>query len=169
MAIEDLKRILLSPALFRLDRSLALRLVPLLYGTGLFAVLIWAIKHLFATFGQNFGNGLWGLLEIIAFGSVALLVLRIACEALLLHFHAHEEAAEVLPEDRVPTTLLEDIGDALHDIAEAVEDEEDDYITPATDPAPYARDPVTGEPAPGALPRKPMMRRTARRTPLPKV
>lgn len=170
MAIEDIKRIVLSPALFRLDRALALRLVPLLYGAGLFAILIWAVKHLFAAFGQNFGNGLWGLLEIIAFGAVALLALRIVCEGLLLHFQQREEAGEVLPEDRVPTTLLEEIGDALHDIADAVEDDPDDYITPATDPAPYARDPVTGAPTTrGTGGPRPIVRRTARRTPQPKA
>lgn len=167
MPIEDLKKILLSPALVRLDRRLAPRLVPLLYGAGLLAILVWAVKHLFAAFGQDFGNGLWGLLEIAAFGLLALLALRIVCEGVLAYFRMAGDEGALELEHRVPSTLLEDIGDALADIADAVDDE-DDYITPATDPPPYAQE-GPGEPAPGALPRKPVYRRTARRTPAPRL
>ena len=64
MTLDDLKRIFLGPTLFRLDTILSPRLVPVLYAAGLLALLLWAVGHLFATFGRNFGDGLWGLLEI---------------------------------------------------------------------------------------------------------
>ncbi|SFZ82212.1 protein of unknown function [Devosia enhydra] len=166
MPIEDIKKILLSPALFRLDRRLAPSLVPLLYAVGLFGVLIWAVKHLFATFGENFGNGLWGLLEIITFGTLALIGLRILCEGVLAYFRMADDEGALEPEHRVPSTLLEDITDALEDIADVVDDE-DDYITPATDPPPYASG-RPGEPSSGAGARRPGYRRTARRTPAPR-
>jgi len=82
MTLDDLKRIFLSPTLFRFDTILAPRLVPLLYASGLAALLLWAVSHLFWTFGSNFGNGLWGLLEIVVFGVLWLIILRVACEAL---------------------------------------------------------------------------------------
>ncbi len=69
MTSDDLKRIFLGPTLFRLDTVLSPRLVPILYATGLAAILLWAVAHLFATFGSSFGNGLWGLLEIVVFGA----------------------------------------------------------------------------------------------------
>ncbi|MGV3651421.1 MAG: DUF4282 domain-containing protein [Devosia sp.] len=165
MPIEDIKKILLSPALFRLDRRLAPKLVPLLYAVGLFGVLIWAVKHLFATFGENFGNGLWGLIEIVTFGALAVIGLRILCEGVLAYFRMAEDEGALEPEHRVPSTLLEDIGDALQDIAEAVDDE-DDYITPATDPPPYA--PERSAEAIAGAGRRPAYRRTARRTPVPR-
>ena len=66
----------MGPTLFRLDTILSPRLVPLLYVAGLGALLLWAVAHLFATFGTNFGNGLWGLLEIVVFGTLGLVVLQ---------------------------------------------------------------------------------------------
>ena len=160
MTSDDLKRIFLGPTLFRLDTLLSPRLVPVVYVTGLGAILIWAIKHLFATFGTNFGEGLWGLLEIAVFGAFMLVVLRAACEALLVYFKAHEEAADAVSRTRISSSLLEDVRDAINDIAD--DDDEivdvDDLITPATVPAPDVE--ITP-------PRGP--RRTARRTPGPKL
>jgi hypothetical protein len=159
MTSDDLKRIFLGPTLFRLDTILSPRLVPVVYVTGLGAILIWAIKHLFATFGVSFGEGLWGLLEIAVFGAFMLVVLRAACEALLVYFKAHEEATDEVARSRISSTLLEDVRDAIHDIAD--EDEMvdvDDLITPATVPAPDVE--ITP-------PRGP--RRTARRTPGPRL
>jgi hypothetical protein len=160
MTSDDLKRIFLGPTLFRLDTILSPRLVPVVYFTGLGAILIWAIKHLFAAFGTNFGEGLWGLLEIAVFGAFMLVVLRAACEALLVYFKSNEETADAVSRTRIASTLLDDVRDAIHDIAD--DDDEyvdvDDMITPATVPAPDV------EIAP---PRGP--RRTARRTPGPKL
>ena len=160
MTSDDLKRIFLGPTLFRLDTILSPRLVPVVYVTGLAAILIWAIKHLFATFGVNFGEGLWGLLEIAVFGAFMLVVLRALCEAALVFFKAHESAAESVSRTRISSTLIEDVRDAIHDIADDEDDmmDVDDMITPATVPAPDVE--ITP-------PRGP--RRTARRTPGPKM
>ena len=160
MTSDDLKRIFLGPTLFRLDTILSPRLVPVVYVTGLGAILIWAIKHLFATFGTNFGEGLWGLLEIAVFGAFMLVVLRAACEALLVYFKANEEATDSVSRTRISSSLIEDVRDAIHDMAD--EDDEmidvDDMITPATVPGPELD--ITP-------PRGP--RRTARRTPGPRL
>lgn len=118
MTTEDLKKIFLGPTLFRLDTILAPRLVPILYVTGLAALLLWAVAHLFVTFGRNFGDGLWGLLEIVVFGLLGLTVLRVVCEALLVFFKAHESAARAVGLSRISTSLLEEVRDAISDIAE---------------------------------------------------
>ena len=160
MTSDDLKRIFLGPTLFRLDTILSPRLVPVVYATGLAAILIWAIKHLFATFGVSFGEGLWGLLEIAVFGAFMLVVLRAVCEAALVFFKANESAAESVSRTRISSSLLEDVRDAIHDMADDDDDvmDVDDLITPATVPAPDME--ITP-------PRGP--RRTARRTPGPKL
>lgn len=121
MTLDDLKRIFLSPTLFRLDTVIAPRLVPLLYASGLAALLLWAVSHLFWTFGTNFGNGLWGLLEIVVFGLLWLLILRVACEALAVYFKRHEDTVETLRTRSLPAPLLDDVADAIHDLADDVE------------------------------------------------
>ena len=172
MTLDDLKRLFTRQTLFRLDAILSPKLVPILYALGLTSILLWAVSHLFWTFG--FGNGLWGLLEIVVFGLLSLVLLRISCEALLVWFKAHEESGETVNRSRYSASLLDEVRDAIRDLAEEGEDvdyaEADEYITPATEPAPYVspsgdtyRSPAT---APGEV-FKP--RRTAKRTPPPKV
>ena len=92
MTSDDLKRIFMGPTLFRLDTILSPRLVPVVYVAGLATLLLWAVTHLFDTFGRNFGDGLWGLLEIVVFGGFGVLVLRVVCEALMVYFKANEDA-----------------------------------------------------------------------------
>lgn len=118
MTLDDLKKIFLGRTLFRLDTILSPKLVPVLYGVGLAALLLWAVIHLFATFGRNFGDGLWGLLEIGVFGLLALLVLRVGCELLLVYFKANEAAVRAVALSRAPGTLLDEVKDAISDIAE---------------------------------------------------
>ena len=149
MTGDDLRRIFFGRTLFRLDTILASRLVPVLYGTGLAALLLWAITHLFATFGRNFGDGLWGLLEIAVFGLLGLLVLRVACEALLVFFKANETAARTVSLSRVSTTLIEEVREAISEIA----DEEDmaepghaDDVTPGRRAASRSRRTPPGSP-----------------------
>jgi len=160
MTSDDLRRIFMGPTLFRLDTILSPRLVPVLYALGLGSLLLWAVTHLFDTFGRNFGDGLWGLLEIVVYGAFGLAVLRTVCEALLVWFKANESAADSVSRTRISTSLIEEVRDAIHDMAD--EDDEpldvDDLITPATVPAPEME--ITP-------PRGP--RRTARRTPGPKL
>lgn len=156
MTSDDLKRIFMGPTLFRLDTVLSPRLVPVLYATGLATLLLWAVTHLFDTFGRNFGDGLWGLLEIVVYGTFGLVALRVLCEALLVWFKVNEVATDSVSRTRISSSLLEEVRDAIHDIAD--EEEDDDLITPATVPAPDVE--ITP-------PRGP--RRTARRSPSPKM
>ncbi len=148
MTGDDLRKIFFGSTLFRLDTVLGARLVPILYATGLAALLLWAIIHLFATFGRNFGDGLWGLLEIGVFGLLGLVALRVACEVLLVFFKTHETATKTVALSRISASLADEVRDAISDIA----DEEDPTFTP--------------EPETPATP--PVIRRTARRSPPPK-
>jgi len=149
MTLDDLKKIFLSPTLFRLDTILSPKLVPVLYGTGMFALLLWAVGHLFLTFGRNFGDGLWGLFEIAVYGAFGLIVLRVICEVLLVFFKANEAATRTVAVSRLSGSLMDEVRDAIHDIAEDADDytetEVEDEITPST----------------------PTVRRSARRTPPP--
>jgi hypothetical protein len=144
---DDLRKIFLGPTLFRLDTILATRLVPILYASGLAALLLWAVTHLFATFGRTFGDGLWGLLEIVVFGLLALVSLRIVCELLLVFFKSHEVTTKAVALSRLPSSLADEVSDAIGDIAA----EEEDF--PIEDPTP--------EIPPSTV------RRTARRSPPP--
>ena len=126
MTTDDLKKIFLSPTLFRLDTVLSPRLVPILYAAGLFSILLWAVGHLFMSFGRNFGDGLWGLLEIAVYGTLMLIVLRIVAEVLLVFFKANETVSRTVGLSMISSSLVDDVKDALHDIADAVDDELDD-------------------------------------------
>jgi hypothetical protein len=186
MTLDDLKRLFTRQTLFRLDAILSPRLVPILYALGLGAILLWAISHLFWSFGFGFGTGLWGLLEIAVFGLLLLVGLRILCEALLVWFKAHESSGETVNRSRFSASLLDEVRDAIRDLAEEGHDpdyaEADEYITPATEPAPYVPPATPVPPAAPASPVKPAAdsprapatasgetfskpRRTARRTP----
>jgi hypothetical protein len=174
MTSDDMRRLFLGPTLYRLDVILAGRLVPILYAVGLLAILVWAIDHLFLRFESNFVNGLWGIIEIVVFGGLMLIVLRIACEAVLVFFRAHEAATESVARTRISSSLLDEVKDAIHDLAEA--DETTVTITepvhrppsPTVPPAPPVPRPpadIVGSDLPT---RGPTVRRTARRTPRPK-
>jgi len=186
MTLDDLKRLFTRQTLFRLDAILSPKLVPILYALGLAGILLWAVSHLFLTFGYGFGTGLWGILEIIVFGLLSLIGLRIACEALLVWFKTHEGSGETVNRARYSSSLIDEVRDAIRDLAEHGDEtdyaEADEYITPATDPAPYvapSRAPTPSTPATPATPpaaeapRAPATkpgetfkpRRTAKRTP----
>lgn len=154
MTFDDLKKIFLSPTLFRLDTILSPRLVPVLYAVGLASLLLWAVTHLFATFGRTFGDGLWGLLEIVVFGMLGVVVLRMLCEFLLVFFKVNETATRTVSLGLVSTSLLDDVRDAISDIADESEDPDLEIADPGPEPEPVARPPV---------------RRTARRTPAAKT
>ena len=170
MTLDDLKRLFTRQTLFKLDAILAPKLVPILYALGLAGILLWVVSHLFLTFGSGFGNGLWGLLEIAVFGLLSIVVLRIVCEALLVYFKLHEVTGESVNRSRYSSSLLDEVREAIRDLAEEGDDadyaEADEYITPATEPVPH-------QPIPTATPRDPSTiegepfkpRRTAKRTP----
>lgn len=170
MTLDDLKRLMTRQTLFRLDSILSPKLVPIFYALGLASILLWAISHFFFRFGTGFGDGLWGLLEILVFGLLSLVGLRIGCEALLVWFKSHENTGDTVQRSRYSASLLDEVRDAIRDLAEEGEErdfaEADEYITPATEPVPHMppaaeapREPAT---KPGET-HKP--RRTARRTP----
>lgn len=134
MTLDDLKKIFLSPTLFRLDAILSPKLVPVLYGVGMFALLLWAVGHLFLTFGRNFGDGLWGLFEIAVYGALGLIALRVICEVLLVFFKAHEAATRTVAVSRLSGSLMDEVREAIHDIADEsdyTETEVEDEITPS--------------------------------------
>ncbi len=161
MTSDDLKRIFTGRTLFRLDTVLSPRMIPIIYAVGLLALLLWAARYFVEAVSAGFWDGIWSLLEIAVFGGLGVMVLRAVCEAMMVWFKANEEAAESISRTRISTSLLEDVRDAIRDIADEEEDElldDDDLITPATVPAPDIE--ITP-------PRGP--RRTARRTPMPKL
>ena len=154
MTSEDLKKLFLGPTLFRLDAILAPRLVPIFYVAGLAGLLLWAVTLLFARFGRSFGDGLWGLLEILVFGLLWLIALRIACEVLLVFFKTHEAEARAVGLSRSSASLLDEVRDAISDIA-------DEDTGPAS-----RRAPSTAVAAPPkATSGRPKVKRTARRSP----
>ena len=179
MTLDDLKRLFTRQTLFRLDAILSPKLVPIFYALGLAALLLWAVSHLFISFSFGFGIGLWGLLEIIVFGLLAFVGLRIVCEAMLVWFKTHQQSGESVNRARFSSSLIDEVRDAIRDLAEHGEDadyaEADEYITPATEPAPYVP-PTTAAAAapevsptvraPATKPGEPFKpRRTAKRTP----
>jgi uncharacterized membrane protein len=181
MTLDDLKRLFTRQTLFRLDAILSPKLVPILYALGLAAILLWAVSHFFWSFGFGFGNGLWGLLEIVVFGLLSLVGLRILCEALLVWFKTNESSGETVNRSRFSSSLLDEVRDAIRDLAEEGDEidyaEADEYMTPATEPAPYVppATPAASIPPTDAL-RAPATspgevfkpRRTAKRTPPPR-
>jgi hypothetical protein len=162
---DDLRRLLNGPTLFRLDAIIATKLVPILYALGLAAIGLWAIDHLFASFAFNFGQGLWGILEIAVYGPLWLIALRVVCELILVYFKAHQAEAASVGRGRAAATLIEDVGAAIHDLAE-----DDDALASVFDPPPPpppgghggSTPPLLIEPDP---PRPPAVRRTAKRSP----
>lgn len=150
MTGDDLKKIFLGSTLFRLDTLLATRLVPILYATGLGALLLWAVTHLFATFGRTFGDGLWGLLEIVVFGLLGLVVLRIVCEMILVFFKTHETATRTVALSRMPGSLADEVSDAISEIADEEEDLTPEDPTPEIPPSSVRRTARRSPPAPKA-------------------
>lgn len=168
MTLDDLKRLLTRQTLFRLDAILSPRLMPIFYALGLAGILLWAINHFFYRFSFGFGDGLWGILEILVFGLLSFVGLRILCEALLVWFKNHQSTGETVQRSRYSSSLLDEVRDAIRDLAEEGEDsdyaEADEYLSPATEPVPYSTGETLREPStqPGET-FKP--RRSAKRTP----
>lgn len=156
MTLDDLKKLATGSLLFSLDRIIAPRLVNIFYLLGLAAIILWAISHFFATFSFGFGNGLWGLLEIAIFGLLGFVVLRISCEAVIVYFKANERAAEAASQPRQSVSLIDEVRDAIEELAE-----EDQEPAPAKTAAPKP-------PAPKRKTTKAAPRRTAKRTPASK-
>lgn len=141
MRTDDFKKLATGTVLFNLNRLIAPKLVTILYFLGLAAILLWAIAHFFSTFRFGVGSGLWGLLEIAVYGLLAMIALRIGCEAVIVYFDTHAPDAEDLAPARSTGSLLDDVREAIEDLVE-----EEDRSTPSA-PAPVAPD-AAGTPRP---------------------
>lgn len=159
MNFEDLKRLLTGPVLFTLESIISPRLVPMIFGLGLAAIGLWAIGHMVWAFSLSFSNGLWGLIEIAIYGPLALLLLRVLCEAIMIYFKANQTAAANLDRPSGNHTLMDEVGAAIRDLAG--DDDHDDYMAPATAIPPGVD--MSGDAS--SLPQRPGIRRTARRSP----
>ena len=118
MRFDDLRKLATGNVLFNLGRILSPRLVTILYLLGLAAIVLWAVNHFFSTFRFGFGNGLWGLLEIAVFGLLAVVILRIACEAVIVFFRVNAAEADDYAPARPTASLIDEVREALEDLAE---------------------------------------------------
>jgi hypothetical protein len=80
---------------------------------------------------------------------------------LLVYFKVHETAARTVSLSRISTSLLEEVKDAISDIAE----DEEDYQAPAVEPKRPAAPSTAIDVGPQMPPGRPPARRTAKRTP----
>ena len=101
------------------------RLVPVLYADGLATLLLWAVTICLPASGELRQRAVGpprdrGLRRLRPRG------LRIACEALLVFFKANEVAADSVSRTRISSTLLDEVRDAIHDMADEEDDFEDD-------------------------------------------
>lgn len=142
MKFDDIKRLATGNTLFDLKRIISPRLVTIAYLLGLAAIALWAVNHFFYSFRFGFGNGLWGLLEIAVFGLLALIALRVSCEAVIVYFKAHEtETADIETRAARPgATLIDDVRDAIEDLA-------DQDVETEAPQAPLAAAPIVPGPA----------------------
>ncbi len=167
MNFNPLRRLFSEKTLFNLDVPLARGLVPLAYGAGLFGVLLWALNHLFWRFGQGWGNGLWGLLEIAGFGLLLILALRILAEAALKLFANTSPQADAPARPRLTPSMLDEVRDAIQDLGEDEAADTDDTPSPI-DPRPFRAAahtyPDVSDEAEEDEERSPAIRRTARRS-----
>ena len=171
MRFDDLRKLATGSVLFNLGRIISPRLVTILYMLGLAGIVLWAVNHFFSSFRFGFGNGLWGLLEIVVFGLLAFVALRIVCEAVIVFFRANSAEAETYEPEHLGASLIDDVREAIEDLA----DQEPDPVEPVA-PAPVAptppATPVAEEPAamPDAdAPKPAAKRRPSRAKPAPKA
>lgn len=154
MKIDDIKKLATGPILFDLNRIIAPRLVTILYLLGLAGILLWAVNHFFYSFRFGVGTGLWGMVEIVVFGLLSLVILRIVCEAVIVYFRSHSAETTASTQIRSNASLIDDVRDAIEDLAD---EEPDDTPVPARPasptPPPAAPNPAT--PTPPAPPTAP--------------
>ncbi|WP_127143379.1 DUF4282 domain-containing protein [Pelagibacterium montanilacus] len=129
MNFDDLRKLATGSILFDLKRIITPRIVTVLYFLGLAAIVLWAVNHFFYSFRFGFGNGLWGLLEIVVFGMLSFIVLRVFCEAVIVYFRAHQSEASQVTRPRAGASLLDDVRDAIEELAE--EEDDEDTAAPA--------------------------------------
>lgn len=169
MYFDELGKTLNRSLFVSLDKIGGKPLIKGFYALGITAVSLWAINHLFYSFALGFGAGLWGLLEILVFGLFFITGLRILSEVLIVYFQAHSVDAEAASTTDIPSSLVDEVREAIEDLGIDLGDEEPDNDEktplPATTKGPKkaaAAAKVTKRPP--AKAKKPAPR-TARRTP----
>lgn len=177
MTLDDLKKLATGSVLFSLDRIIVPKLLTLVYLLGLAGIALWGLDHLFDAFRFGFGNGLWGLVEVVVFGLLAFVALRTICEVILIFYKANESVAAAAMTPQSSTSLIDDVAGAIEDLAEE-EDREPQKLAspePAKRPArrtrAAAKTSTNSKPATaktGTTAKRTTARRTARRTPRPK-
>lgn len=116
MSFDELGKTLNNSLFVSLDRLGGRSLIKGFYALGITAVALWAINHLFFTFSLGFGAGLWGLVEITVFGLLAITGLRILSEAMIVFFQAHAADAEAASTTEIPSSLVDEVRDAIEDL-----------------------------------------------------
>jgi hypothetical protein len=171
MTFEEFGKFLNRTLLLSLDRISGPRLVRVVYILGLAVAVVWGIDHVFATFGSGFGEGVWGLIEIVVFGLFGITVLRVICEALIVYFEANKDAVQAASQAQPQTSLIDEVRDAIEQLGE---EEAAKKATAELAPAKPAKPPASkSAAAKNTAPAKraaPVRRtpRTAKRTPKPK-
>lgn len=141
MTLDDLKKLATGSVLFSLDRVIVPRLIRLVYLLGLVGIALWGLDHLFDAFRFGFGNGIWGLIEVLVFGLLAFVALRALCEIVLIYYKANEQVVNTALAPHNSASLIDDVADAIEDLAE----EED--RAPASLAAPQPARKSTAKPA----------------------
>ncbi|MBU1175563.1 MAG: DUF4282 domain-containing protein [Alphaproteobacteria bacterium] len=118
MTLDDFAKFLNRTFLLSLDRINGPGIVRLVYLLGLAVAAIWGLNHFFATFRTGFGDGLWGILEIVVFGLFGLGLLRVVCEALIVYFEANKDAMRSASRAAIPVNLIDEVRDAIEQLGE---------------------------------------------------
>ncbi len=118
MTFEEFGKFLNRVLLLSLDRINGPSLVRVVYLLGLAVAVVWGLNHFFMTFRTGFGDGLWGLLEIVVFGLFGLTVLRMICEALIVFFEANKDAVRTASRTQSQTNLIDEVRDAIEQLGE---------------------------------------------------
>lgn len=118
MTFEEFGKFLKRSLLLGMDRISGPRLVRFVYMLGLAVAAIWALNHFFATFRSGFGDGLWGLLEIVVFGLFGITLLRVVCEALIVYFEANKDAVRTASHPVAQSSLIDEVRDAIEQLGE---------------------------------------------------
>jgi hypothetical protein len=172
MKFEEIGKFLNRALLLSLDRINGPSLVRVVYLLGLAVAVVWGLNHFFLTFRTGFGDGLWGLVEIVVFGLFGLTVLRMVCEALIVFFVANKDAVRTASKTQAQTNLIDEVRDAIEQLGEEEKDKKPVAKIAAAKPAKSSAPAKTAKTAKApARSAKPARRtpRTAKRTPKPKA
>ncbi len=118
MKLGDLKVLAKGSLLFSLNKTISPKIITILYLLGLVAIFLFAISHLVASFSLGFIEVIWGVLEIVVFGLLGFIILRISCEAIIIYFKTHENIIADATSSRIKKSLIDDVRDAIEELAQ---------------------------------------------------